>query len=229
MSNVMKTILFLLIMTTWVLGTEIDCPDQAPVSTPVSIKYTIPEGAGHEIIISPVTPVDCVYNLFDEVGSPVTVYWSPVPGPKTIILITAINSTIDTATHILQYTGGPPPPPPLPEPTPEYKAKVAPLKAYSAAIGISDTDKTHLNQFYSDFASVISGTNIETNAAFQAAYIKAGKEFFSATGLKGKYAGLAEIIDKILATELGEPGPVPFNKAKAANILNAIAWSVSNV
>jgi hypothetical protein len=175
-------------------------------------------------------------QLFDESGEPANVFWSKVGGEKYFELIVAENGPdvpkIEIATYTLNYILGPgpgpgPEPTPVPDtPTPDLQADVADLLDY-AKNNIEDADRADLQNFYYDFAEVVRNDSdglIKTTADLRNTHVKAGKLMFQRTGIDGKYAGLPEIIDGILADNLTlEVRPI--NNIEAAHVLNALSWA----
>jgi hypothetical protein len=175
-------------------------------------------------------------QLFDENGEPANVFWSKVGGEKYFELIVAENGPdvpdIEIATYTLNYKLGPGPgPDPGPDPdipdTPsnELQQIVNNLLDY-AKNNIEEADRADLQSFYYDFADVVRRDTdlIETTADLRNTHVKAGKLMFQRTGIDGKYAGLPEIIDGILADTLTLEVK-PLNNAEAASVLNAISWA----
>lgn len=200
---------------------KIICPDSAPVGYPVTITVTgIPDGASVKFIKDGFNESDNFIELFDANKQPVTIFWSLSPGPRKLTYITAVNGdpspVIEDVSHILKYGNPKPDPGPTPEPTPEPRLKtlVTPLKAFK----IESEDRKDLGDFYENFPL----ENLETTAQFRERYVTLGSQKLN---LKGKYQGLAEAIDSILASELGLE-IVSLDKVKTKNLLNAIAWGL---
>jgi hypothetical protein len=197
---------------------EIKCPDKAPTGSPVMISYEgIPEGAATKVIKKGFKTNDTFLELFDANGKAVTIFWSLEPGPRSIQLIVCTHASgmsIQEDTHILNY-GKDIVPPPIPVPLPI-------LTAYISANSMDQTDLLNLSEFYSDFADELEKSNLENTAQFREAYIAAGTEFFESTNIKGKYAGLADIIDKILADSLSL-NIVLLDKVKTSKLLREIS------
>jgi hypothetical protein len=218
-----------------VLGTvRINAPDSAPVGSPVTITQEgIPANSSKLWRLDPVTSNQKWIQLYDEELNPVNIYWSLEPGRKTFELIVATNGengaapNIEIASHTLDYSGaapGPVPPVPPVPPAPELKELVTPLVSFVARM-VDSSDALILAEFYGDFATVIRDDNtLETTESFRNVYVRAGQAMSAETGLQGKYSGLPEIVDGILADSIGLQ-IVPLDNTLTADTLYAISWA----
>jgi hypothetical protein len=213
-----------------VLGTiRINAPDSAPVGTPVTIQSVgIKE---NDTKLWRISPDDHMWmQLYDEEGAPVNIYWSLEPGRKTFELIVATNGekgaapSIEIASHTLDYGGvAPVPPVPVP-PAPDLKALVTPLASFAGRV-INGPDALILAEFYGDFANVIrDDTTLETTENFRSVYVRAGQAMSEEANLQGKYAGLPEIVDGILADSIGL-AVGELDHTLTADTLYAISWA----
>lgn len=213
---------------------RIVAPDKATVGSPVLISV---EGISAKSTVLwqryPVTSGDDVFlELYDKNNNPVNIFWSSTGGTRTFMLIVAENGlktpTIEIATHTLAYGSGPgPTPDPIVVPTPsqELQILVEPLVVFTSRV--EKADLLNLTEFYFDFADIIRRDNsdvVTTTDVFRSTYIKAGNLMFQQTGMKGKYAGLAEITDGIIMDYLGEDVRAS-DATRTADVLNAVAWA----
>lgn len=209
-------------------------PTIAEVRQPVQFNILgLPDKAAIKWRVAPKCDSDVWLEMYDRNGVPINIYWSLEPGLKTIELIAAVNGkdipTISIVSHQLKYgsTPGPlpvPVPVPVPEPSIELQAVVQPITSYRNPI--TDLDRTNLVSFYGDFAEVLaSETGPMTVSQLKDSYNKAGKLFFENTGIKGKYAGLPEIIDGILASSLGLEANKVLDLTKTSELFKALSWA----
>lgn len=199
---------------------NIVCVTKAPVSSPVTITYEgIEKGDAVRIIKEGFKDSDTFIELYDANNKPITLFWSLDPGPRTLTLIVAKENPlrIEYDKHVLDYGG-------TPTPVPPNKETIPTIVAYVAANTMDQRDLLNLTQFYSDFANELEKSNLINTAQFREAYIKSGVEFFNQTNIKGKYPGLAEIVDKVLVDALSLQN-VPIDKVKTVKLLKSIAWS----
>jgi len=234
------TFLFLLLpITLFAQEVKIVGPSEAVLKQPIQLLTVgLPSNDTCTTLwrIFPESKDDVWIEMYDRNGTPINIYWSLVAGTKTFTLIVATNNTggpptLNLYEHKVNYGGSVPVPvppvpvPPVPgppEPTPNLKQAVASLTEYK--LDISTKDRENLIEFYSDFASVVAQTGTLTNSQLRDSYVEAGKLFFEDTGIRGKYAGLPEIIDGILAEQIGlevkSIDPVTTGK-----IFEAISWA----
>lgn len=203
---------------------KIICPSKAITGSPVTISYEgIPENAAVKINKIGFSNEDTFLELFDANGKPVTIFWSLVPGSRTIQLITCDHSDTDPiqiTSHVLEY-GSNPNPTPIPIP---IEAKVAPILSYVKATNVETKDLKLLAEFYNDFSVELLKSNINDTNTFRNAYISAGKKFFQGTQIDNKYSGLSEIVDKVLSDSLSLE-IVPLDKVETSKLLEGIAWA----
>jgi len=208
-------------------------PEKAPVGSPVQIQVRgMPEKCAVRWNRSPATSDQVLLNLYDAEGQRVILFWGSTPGTIKFELLIATNGTdvpeIKTASYELEYGQSAPPvppTPPVPAPSKELQDLVDPIRD----IKISTLDTGHLVEFYNDFATVVhnDSTEISTTEIFRNVYVKAGTLMFKETNIGGKYAGLAEIVDGIIADELGLEVK-SLDRDKAEDLLRAIAWGFAN-
>ena len=206
----------------------IETLDTGQVGTPVVVRLLVEQGETYLWNDIALREGDAQWiTAFDSDGNQLNVYWSP-QCPSGIVIFELVigkvapeggNVILTRHTHTLKYTGTIPVPDPL-------KELVRPLIAAAAALSVTDEHSAYLSVFYADFATAIgsSAADSMTTEQFRNAYIKAGTIVFAETGIKGKYDGIAEITDDILAQQLGLEN-VPLDKAKAIAILNTISWA----
>jgi hypothetical protein len=211
-------------------GLTITGPTEAEVRQPVQLSCTgLPEKCTQLWKITPRSVSDVWLEMYDRNGNPINVYWSLEPGQKIVELIVAVNGpevpTLSITSHQLNYgTPGPKPPvPPVPVPEPELQEVVKGLVEYKNSI--TESDRENLIEFYLDFSEILLGiSDGMTNEQLRQSYMNAGVIFFKDTGIRGKYAGLPEIIDGILADRLGlEISEIDVQDA--SKLFSAIAWA----
>lgn len=116
----------------------------------------------------------------------------------------------------------PPQPPPGPvnpyQPSSEWKAACLPV----SKIAVGRDDATALAAMYAGVADVIAKADaaIETSADLRAELATRGKPL----NIQGKYAGLAEAVEKAFADSLGME-VYKLDKAKATAFLKTLAWA----
>lgn len=213
-------------------------PDKAPIGSPVQISAEgVPKKAAELWRRHPMQPTDVWLELYDRDGKQVNIFWSSDAGPRTFELVVAENGseipTLDIATHQLQYGKPGPSPTPVPSiPEPETPSTalqrlVEPLAALAANKILDTGDLLNLTEFYFDFADVVrrdAADVIATTATFRAVYMDAGGLMFQQTGMKGKYAGLSEIVDGIISDYIGLDIE-SLDAVKTSDVLNAVAWT----
>lgn len=211
-------------------------PDKVPKGSPVQIVVEgMPKKAAELWRRHPEMPTDVWLELYDRNGKPVNIFWSSDQGPRIFELIVAENGPevpiLEIASHQMLYGLGPGPTPiPFPEPpspSSELQSAVEPLVQFAAREVVGAQDLLNLTEFYFDFADIVRRDNanvIKTTATFRNTYINAGGLMFQQTGMKGKYAGMAEIVDGIISDSIGLD-IVPLDAQKTANVLNAVAWA----
>lgn len=121
---------------------------------------------------------------------------------------------------------------PRPRPTPDR-----PSDALAEAVAPVATllrgrteDGSKLAAFYSAVADVIArdhGKLLQTTAELRELHRRAGLLMFQQTGIEGKYPGLAEAIDKVLADQIGLENVSLDDKRRTAAVdaFRAIAWA----
>jgi len=199
-------------------------PDTAQVGTPVLIKAEVSGDFLLDII--PKNPNDSVLEVSDRSGAPVIVFWSQHPGTRTIILVTGEPLNIEYKELSYGSVPVPVPPvpvPPVPGPSPDLQKLVAPLVSFVNATSVKQEHLALLQEFYTDFAEVVSEQNIiKNNSQFREAYVNAGKLFFN--GRNVSYSGLSDLIEKVLISTLGtDPGA--FDRSATVKVLQAISWA----
>ena len=114
-----------------------------------------------------------------------------------------------------------------PTPSAALQKLVEPLATFAASRILDTGDLLNLTEFYYDFADTVRRDNarvVSTTAMFRSVYMDAGALMFQQTGMKGKYAGLSEIVDGIVSDYVGLD-IVQLNATKTADVLNAVAWA----
>ena len=125
---------------------------------------------------------------------------------------------------------GPQKPSPAPKPNRPSDALVADVGPVVAIMKSHPEDGRNLAAFYSAVADVIArdqGKVVQTTAQLRELNRRAGLLMFQKTGIEGKYPGLAEAIDKVLANSVGLDN-VALDAAKqtaAIESLRALAWA----
>lgn len=148
------------------------------------------------------------------------------------------NALAEMATHTLDVTGAAVPPGPIPNPTPPPSTNPYPTpagKLLTAAKVVAEvktdrSDATLLATLYQSASRLVSSASaaraagtkpeIGTTAELRAWLVSSGKEL----GLRGKYDGLADAVDKYLAQQLGTKVR-DVTEADAA-AMTALAWGV---
>jgi hypothetical protein len=115
--------------------------------------------------------------------------------------------------------------PDSPAPDAALQVAVSPVKA----IKVDSVDGRRLAGFYSALADVVSRDTetISTMKALREVNARAGALCFQQTGIAGKYPGLADAIDKVLAARLGLDNVAldAAKRAEAVATLKALAWA----
>jgi len=231
-----QNILIILSIASLATGQEITItgPTEAEVRQPVQLSCkNLPENCTQLWRIIPRNDADVWLEMYDRSGAPINIYWSLEPGLKTVELIVAVNGlevpTLSITSHQLNYGvdpgPGPDPKPPVPVPVPEPELQKAVKALVEYQIPITTSDRSNLVEFYSDFSEVLSGVSDSmTNEQLKQSYVEAGGIFFKDTGIRGKYAGLPEMVDGILADNVGLEikDIVP---SEVAKLFEAIAWA----
>jgi hypothetical protein len=130
----------------------------------------------------------------------------------------------------LAATWRPVSPSPEPIPAPADAATRAAVAPVGAKLANHKEDGRRLASFYAGLADVIArdqGKIVATTAHLRELHRRAGLLMFQQTGIAGKYPGLAEAINKVLADRVGlENVPLDAAKQKAAvEAFRAIAWA----
>lgn len=189
-----------------------------------------------------------IFGGMDKMGVPIVNYWahfsSMNPGTFYFVLIATEDNKSDVAIHTLVYGGGgpnppvppTPPTPDIPQPSADLVALVKPIA--DLFVGDKATikkDSANLSAFYMDMAETIERDRatqvIKTTDNVRQTNISAGKLMFQNTGIKGRYPGLGEAIDKALAAKLGLD-IVDLTDAKRTEVVNmfkALAWICGEV
>jgi hypothetical protein len=165
------------------------------------------------------------------------------PASGTYLLIFDWNEPpFGLAVHRIEIRG-PPGPSPDPTPGPDPQPGPGPVNPYPApaqsvqeataairAIPIARPDATALGQLYADAqrlvasapAAIAAGTKPEigTTSELRAWLVQYGREL----GLQGKYAGLADAVDRYLGQSLGTS--IRNVTAADADVLGGLAWAV---
>lgn len=121
-------------------------------------------------------------------------------------------------------------PHPAPAPNRPSDAMVSAVAPVTTLLKGQTEDGRKLAAFYSAVADVIArdqGKVVQTTAQLREVNRRAGLLMFQKTGIEGKYPGLAEAIDKVLADRIGLDS-VPLDAAKqttAIETFQALAWA----
>lgn len=116
-----------------------------------------------------------------------------------------------------------------PEPSAELKTKVSEVTARFAAVENHKEDAAHLAALYAALADAIArdDSNISSTGQIRIANKKAGAILFAKRSIAGKYPGLRETVEGIVADALGKENK-PLDDAlrkKAVDVFNALAWA----
>jgi hypothetical protein len=122
--------------------------------------------------------------------------------------------------------------PPAPTPTPDRPNNtfVSAVSPVVTKLKSHTDDGAKLAGFYTALADVLErdqGRVIQTTKELRELHRRAGLLCFQRTGIEGKYSGLSETIDKILADQIGLDN-VNLDSAKqtaAINTFKALAWA----
>jgi hypothetical protein len=129
---------------------------------------------------------------------------------------------------IARFGANAPKPAPRPDrPSDAVAAAVAPV---ATILKGHAEDGAKLAGFYAALADVVTrdqGKVIETTAQLRELHRRAGLLMFQRTGIEGKYPGLAEAIDKVLADRIGlDNVKMDVTKQTAAvEAFHALAWA----
>lgn len=119
-----------------------------------------------------------------------------------------------------EVTGGVTPPPPDPanpyKPAPQYQAAVEPVKSLS----LTKADSRALATLYSSIANQVRAGSYKNLGEIRAELVSKGKSL----NLSGKYAGLAQAVDKYLSTTVGLEQVAP--AATVGDVFETLAWAV---
>ena len=214
----MKLILTLLLLV-GTLGTgqaaEIVMPNEAQLGQPVLAQVMADDL--WTLKYFPVIDADTYVVLYDAEGSPVIMFWSSVPGPRTFVLaVNAPEGAPLLSTKTLQYGGS--------EPLPTA-GRVLEITAPPNSLDLSELQDfpydVTLAQFYYDFAGVVHRADLTNKSAFRDAYMQAGKLCFQETGAGSP--GLATAVDKTIQSAIGlDRGDL--DSQAAEEVLLGIAW-----
>ena len=123
-------------------------------------------------------------------------------------------------------------PEPQPQPRPDRPSAelVAAVQPVVALLKNHRDDGRRLSALYMAMADVIARDQdgiIQTTAQLRELHRRAGLLAFQRTGIAGKYPGLAEAIDKVLADHIGlEVTPMDAaRRTKAVDAFRALAWA----
>lgn len=215
---------------------------------PVWLKTTASAGKSFSWkVIPPAAETDFtvlpIFGGMDKNGQPIVSWWgnysSSKPGNLYFIFTATEGDKSDTAVQAITYGGGDAPPVPIPVvPTPsaDLVTLVQPITlAFSGSDKTSTkTDTLRLANFYTTLASQIQADGIGTKkitdtAILRQVHVTAGK--LGLSGLKGKYAGLSDSIDKVITSKIGlDVAPLTDTKRQdAVNTFNAIGWALLQV
>jgi hypothetical protein len=157
-------------------------------------------------------------------GEAIVLFSAKSAGKYLLALSVPKDGKIEYA-EIVVTVGDPPPPPPPPpdqnpwQPAQQYQALVRPV----INLRLGRADATSLAGLYGSLARDVAGgpAAIETTADLRKVLVERGSKL----ALKGRYAGLAEAVDQVLAKTLGLD-VVALNKPEAAALLATLAWAV---
>ena len=122
--------------------------------------------------------------------------------------------------------------PSQPQPKPERPsaALVTAVQPVLAILKNHREDGLRLSEFYAALAGVFTrdqGALIKTTAQLRELHRRAGLLAFQRTAIVGKYPGLSDAIDKVLADQIGLDNVTLSSeqRAKAIDAFKAIAWA----
>lgn len=118
---------------------------------------------------------------------------------------------------------------PIVEPSAELKTLVEPVVKAIKAGPNAKVDGKLIGNFYTDGAEVIGkDPNVSrTTMALRNAHMDAGQLMFTRLGIKGKYPGLSEAIEKVFMDTLGNTNRTlsQEDRDKLVKAMQAIAWA----
>lgn len=220
----------------------------AQLLEPVWLKTN--ESAGKSFswkVIPPAAEADFtvlpIFGGMDKNGQPIVSWWghysSSKPGNLYFIFTAAESDKSDTAVQAITYGGGDipvTPTPTVPTPSTDLVTLVQPITlVFSGTDRVTiKTDTARLASFYTTLASQVqtdgAGTKkITDTALLRQVHTTAGQ--LGLTGLKGKYPGLADAVDKVITNKLGldVTALTDAKRQDAVNTFNAIAWALLQV
>lgn len=217
-----KLCILLILLCTPAYAIKIVGPASAPVGSPVLLKIEGKKDNSNIKWIKHIHSDDTFLELLDNNKQQVAIFWSNKVGRRRLVLVEAENGdtspTITYDSYTLDYGSGPQPEPgPGPDPNP-----LVSLVAYVRATPISPEHKSDLAKFYNQIADMVERSGTLNTGQFKTAYVRTGKEFFAQKDIKGKYVGLASVIDKIIIKELGDEIRT-LDKAKTASLMRLIS------
>lgn len=160
------------------------------------------------------------------------VFASGTPGSYTFVLATATCDVPAVYQHVvtIELPGPKPPDPPNPPLPPPPQPGVNPWQPAAAwqpsaapirALKLSREDATKLAEMYGRLSRPAALASLATTGDLRAALVREG----SSLGLRGRYSGLAEAVDKYLAAAVRLDN-VPLNREAASAVLETLAWAV---
>lgn len=158
------------------------------------------------------------------------VFASGAAGVYTFVLATATGDVPAVHQHVVTIGAPPPAPPPNPPPPPPpqpgdnpwtpaaaWQPHVAPIRA----LRLSREDATHLAAVYGRLSQPAVLATLPTRGDVRAALVRDGQ----ALGLRGRYPGLAEAVDKLLVASIGLEDTA-YDRKAAAEMFATLAWAV---
>jgi len=184
-----------------------------------------------------------IFGGMDKSGQPIVSWWgmysSAKPGNLYFIFTAAESDKSDTAVQAITYGGGDTPVTPIPTvPTPstDLVTLVQPITLVFSGTDRTaiKSDTTRLASFYLTLASQVqadgAGTKkITDTSLLRQVHTTAGQ--LGLVGLKGKYPGLGDAVDKIITSKLGldVTALTDTKRQDAVNTFNAIGWALLQV
>lgn len=220
----------------------------AQLLEPVWLKTTNSSGKSFSWkVIPPAAEADFtvlpIFGGMDKNGQPIVSWWgvysSSKPGNLFFVFTAAESDKSDTAVQAITYGGGNAPVVPVPTvPTPsaDLVTLVQPITlTFSGSDKTAITnDTTRLANFYISLAKQVQADGagakrIVDTAALRQVHTTAGQ--LGLAGLKGKYPGLGDAVDKVITTKLGldVTALTDVKRQDAVNTFNAIGWALLQV
>jgi hypothetical protein len=226
----------------------IDAKATAVIGESVWLKTTNSIGKNFQWRILPQGEETCftilpIFGGLDDKGAPIVSYWAHYSSMKAgtiyFVLVATEDNKSDVGLHTLIYGGGNPTPvppdpvtPEIPTPSSDLVSIVSPITPI--LVGEKSQlkkDVSALKSFYLEMADTLTRDKdtkvIKTTDQLRQTNINAGTIAFQNTGMKSRYPGLGQAIDKALADKLGLDivELTDLKRKDAIDIFTAIAWA----